>query len=48
MLIERSVIADIITNALFSFELDGKYYYPTSMALGLESDTYEVEMLEFA
>ena len=48
MLIERSVIADIITNALFSFILDGKYYYPTSMALGLESDTYEVEMLEFA
>ena len=48
MLLTTSVIRSIIQNPIFSFVLDGKYYYPTSMALGLESDTYEVEMLEFA
>lgn len=47
MLLTTSVIRSIIQNPIFSFVLDGKYYYPTSMALGLESDTYEVEMLEF-
>ena len=48
MLLTTSTIRSIIQNPIFSFILDGKYYYPTSMALGLESDTYEVEMLEFA
>lgn len=48
MLLTTSIIRSIIQNPIFSFVLDGKYYYPTSMALGLESDTYEVEMLEFA
>ncbi|MBQ1719628.1 MAG: hypothetical protein II027_03160 [Bacteroidales bacterium] len=48
MLISATIINDIIKNSVFSFYIDGKYYYPTSMALGLESDTYEVEMLEFA
>lgn len=47
MLLTTSVIRSIIQNPIFSFVLDGKYHYPTSMALGLESDTYEVEMLEF-
>ena len=47
MLLTANILKNIMSTPTFSFEIDGKYYYPISMAIGLESDTYEVEMLEF-
>ena len=47
MLLTTPTLKLIMQNPIFSFKIDNKYYYPTSMAIGIESDTYEVEMLEF-